>query len=56
MNDFCLEPGDRVEHIGEPGYTGTLMSIDIDCHLFHQYGITTCLVEWDDCKEQVDIQ
>lgn len=51
MEGFWLKAGDRVEHIKEPGFPGTVIEIDLDCYPLHVYGVTTCCVRWDDAEE-----
>lgn len=51
--EFWLNPGDRVEHVGDPGDYGVVLSIDDN--LIESYGVTTCLVLWDGCNS-TDIQ
>lgn len=43
-----IKPGDRVYHKRAPEMTGTIMSVDSECYPAHEYGVTTCVVEWDD--------
>ncbi|MFN6572344.1 hypothetical protein [Dendronalium sp. ChiSLP03b] len=54
-NQFWLQIGDRVEHVKETGYPGTVTEIDFDCYPFFEYGVTTCIVVWDDASDP-DIQ
>ncbi len=54
MSDqFWLQKGDRVEHVKEVGYPGTIKEIDLDCHPLFEYGVTTCIVTWDDGGEDI---
>ena len=59
-NDFWLQKGDRIEHIKEPGLTGRIMEIDLDCYPLYEYGVTTARIQWDDYEytssDQWDIQ
>lgn len=53
---FWLQLGDRVEHVGDTGFPGTVTHID-DNLLMLGYGVTTCCVLWDDGDgEYEDIQ
>lgn len=45
--EFWLKQGDRVQHKKDPGVEGTV--VHIDGNLIEAYGVTTCLVRWDDC-------
>lgn len=46
MRKFWVKQGDRVQHKKDPGVEGTVLRIDEN--LIEGYGVTTCLVRWDD--------
>lgn len=49
---FWLKVGDRVDHVKDIGFPGTVISIDwnlVDCG----YGVTTVEVVWDDADTGV---
>ncbi len=44
--DFWLKKGDRVVHIKDHSWIGTVT--EIDSNLIEPYGVTTCKVLWED--------
>jgi len=53
MINFHLQVGDKVTHIKDSSWTGTITHIDEN--LIESHGVTTCNVKWDD-TEELDIQ
>lgn len=49
--------GDRVAHLCDPDVVGYVRQIDTDCYPLEVYGVTTCLVEWNNAEPGIlDIQ
>ena len=46
LQDFWLQIGDRVEHVKDSSWVGTITQID--ANLIATYGVTTCRVQFDD--------
>jgi hypothetical protein len=52
--DFHLQVEDRVVHVKDASWIGTIK--EIDWNLIPEFGVTTCRVEFDDNPGVTDVQ